>query len=124
MQRKSRNNKVSARLRRHESIRKNAFGTKARPRLCVYRSLREIYGALIDDESGWTLLSESTLNLRKQGALKTGGNKQAARAAGESLAKRAVKSGIESVVFDRAGYKYHGRVKAFSEAAREAGLKF
>ena len=124
MQRKFKNKKVAARFRRHKSIRKNAFGTKARPRLCINRSLREIYGALIDDESGCTLLSESTLNLRKQGSLKSGGNKKAAKAAGESLAKRAIKSGIKSVVFDRAGYKYHGRVKAFSEAAREAGLKF
>ena len=124
MQRKFQNKKVAARFRRHKSIRKAVFGTKVRPRLCVSRSLRELYGALIDDESGYTLLSESTLNLRKQGTLKSGANKEAAKAAGESLAKRAIKSGIESVVFDRAGYKYHGRVKAFSEAAREAGLKF
>ncbi len=124
MQRKFKSKKFVARFRRHKSIRKAVFGTKVRPRLCVYRSLRELYGALIDDESGYTLLSESTLNLRKRGTLKSGANKEAAKAAGESLAKRAIKSGIESVVFDRAGYKYHGRVKAFSEAAREAGLKF
>jgi len=124
LQRKFKDRKGSARFRRHRSIRKDVAGTKARPRLCIYRSLKEIYGALIDDETGCTLLSESTLRLRKHGPLKSGGNKKAAKAAGESLAKRALKSGIESVVFDRAGYKYHGRVRAFSEAAREAGLKF
>lgn len=113
-----------ARSRRHRSIRKQVSGTADRPRLCVFRSLREIYGALIDDETGHTLASESTQNLRKKGLLKGGGNKEAASKAGESLGKLAVEKGIDRVVFDRAGYKYHGRVKAFSEGARKAGLKF
>ena len=90
----------------------------------MFRSLREIYGSVIDDETGCTLLSESTLSLRKRGVLKAGGNKEAAMAAGESLGKKALEKGIISVVFDRAGYKYHGRAKAFSEGARKAGLKF
>ncbi len=124
MRRKFRSKKAGARFRRHRSVRKNTFGTKTCPRLCVFRSLREIYGSLVDDESGHIMLSESTLNLRKRGALKSGGNKDAAKVAGQSLGKRAIENGIESVVFDRAGYKYHGRVRAFSEGAREAGLRF
>ncbi|MBN1594090.1 MAG: 50S ribosomal protein L18 [Candidatus Coatesbacteria bacterium] len=124
MRRKFRSKKAEARFRRHLSVRKAISGTKARPRLCVFRSLRELYGSLIDDETGHTLFSESTLSLRKNGALKGGGNKDAAKAAGVSLAKKAIENGIESVVFDRAGYKYHGRVRAFSEGAREAGLRF
>jgi len=124
LNRKIKNKKVTARYRRHLSIRKRICGTKARPRLCVFRSLREIYGFLVDDERGYTLVCESTLSLRRRGSLKGGGNKDAAKVAGASLAKRAIEAGIESVVFDRAGYKYHGRVRAFSDGAREAGLKF
>lgn len=124
LKRQSRNKKVIARQRRHLGIRRRICGTKARPRLCVFRSLREIYGFLVDDERGYTLVCESTLSLHKRGSLKSGGNKDAARVAGKSLAKKAIEAGIESVVFDRAGYKYHGRVRAFSEGAREAGLKF
>jgi len=124
LQRKIKSKKVAARLRRHRSIRKKIFGTAQRPRLCVFRSLRYIYGALIDDESGRTLLSESTLSLCKKGSLQRGSNKEAAMVAGESLGKKALDKGITAVVFDRAGYAYHGRVKAFAEGARKAGLRF
>jgi len=124
LKRKSKNKKVAARHRRHVGIRKRISGTKARPRLCVFRSLRETYGFLVDDERGHTLVCESTLALRKRGSLKSGGNKDAAKVVGESLAKKALDAGIKSVVFDRAGYKYHGRVRAFSEGARAGGLEF
>ena len=90
----------------------------------MFRSLREIYGSLIDDETGQTLLTESTLSLRKSGLIMKGDKKDVSAIAGESLGKKALEKGISSVVFDRAGYKYHGRVKAFSDGARKAGLKF
>ena len=90
----------------------------------MFRSLRELYGLVVDDETGSILLSESTLSLRRRGVLKAGGNKEGAMVAGESLGTKALEKGIVSVVFDRAGYKYHGRAKAFCEGARKAGLKF
>lgn len=120
-------NRRSARLRRHRRIRKKVWGTPERPRLVVYRSLRNIEGQLVDDEASRTLLGLSTLeeSLRDFKS-ESGKNRRVeqARAAGRLLAERACESGISAVVFDRGGYKYHGRVKAFAEGARERGLKF
>lgn len=109
------------RLRRHKRIRAKISGTAARPRLDVYRSNSNIYAQIIDDENGVTLLSASTLEKEFEGY---GGNKEAAKAVGTMIAKRALERGITEVVFDRGGYVYHGRVQALAEAAREGGLKF
>ncbi|MGI5876262.1 MAG: 50S ribosomal protein L18 [Dethiobacteria bacterium] len=116
--------KKQAKKRRHLRVRKKIFGTAEKPRLSVYRSLNHMYAQIIDDNSGNTLLSVSTLDpsLREQIAIK--GNKEAARLIGETLAKRALEKGIEQVVFDRGGYLYHGRVQALAEGARSKGLKF
>ncbi len=109
------------RLRRHKRIRAKISGTAARPRLDVFRSNQNIYAQIIDDENGVTLLSASTLEKEFEGY---GGNKEAAKAVGTMIAKRALERGITEVVFDRGGYVYHGRVQALAEAAREGGLKF
>ena len=109
------------RLRRHKRIRAKISGTAARPRLDVFRSNANIYAQIIDDENGVTLLSASTLEKEFEGY---GGNKEAAKAVGAMIAKRALERGITEVVFDRGGYVYHGRVQALAEAAREGGLKF
>ena len=109
------------RLRRHKRIRAKISGTAARPRLDVFRSNANIYAQIIDDEAGVTLLSASTLDKEFEGY---GGNKEAAKAVGAMIAKRALERGITEVVFDRGGYVYHGRVQALAEAAREGGLKF
>ena len=109
------------RLRRHKRIRAKISGTAARPRLDVFRSNTNIYAQIIDDENGVTLLSASTLDKEFEGY---GGNKEAAKAVGTMIAKRALERGITEVVFDRGGYVYHGRVQALAEAAREGGLKF
>ena len=109
------------RLRRHKRVRAKISGTAARPRLNVFRSNANIYAQIIDDENGVTLLSASTLDKEFEGY---GGNKEAAKAVGTMIAKRAIERGITEVVFDRGGYVYHGRVQALAEAAREGGLKF
>ena len=109
------------RLRRHKRIRAKISGTAARPRLDVFRSNTNIYAQIIDDENGVTLLSASTLEKEFEGY---GGNKEAAKAVGTMIAKKALERGITEVVFDRGGYVYHGRVQALAEAAREGGLKF
>ena len=111
------------RLRRKKHIRKSVVGSAERPRLCVFRSARHIYAQLIDDESGTTVVAASSLapELREKGL---GGNKDGAREVGRLLGERAVAKGVESVVFDRNGFRYHGRVAALADAAREAGLKF
>jgi large subunit ribosomal protein L18 len=111
------------RQRVHTRIRKKLQGTEERPRLSVYRSLNNISVQIIDDHSGVTLLSASSLEGKKQGK-KQGGNVAAAKQIGKLIAERAKEKGITKVVFDRGGYLYHGRVKALAEAAREAGLKF
>ena len=113
------NTKHSARLRRKKHIRKIVRGTAERPRLTIFRSSKHIYAQLIDDESGRTLASASTL--KSDGF---GGNKDAAKSVGAEIAKRANAAKIETVVFDRNGYLYHGRVAALADGAREAGLKF
>jgi large subunit ribosomal protein L18 len=113
-----------ARKRRHQRVRKKIIGTAERPRLNVFRSLKHIYGQIIDDTQGHTLVAVSTLDpdLREQwpGLDKTA----QAKAVGQALAKRAQDKGIRKVVFDRGGYKYHGRVKALTEGSREGGLEF
>lgn len=116
----------TARIRRHRRIRKRVTGTAERPRLVVYRSLRNIEGQLVDDDAGQTLLGLSTLDPQLKEFEAEGQNRKIEHsfAAGRKLAERAREQGIEAVVFDRGGYKYHGRVKAFAEGAREGGLKF
>lgn len=104
----------------HSRIRKKVSGTAERPRLAVYRSLNHIYAQIIDDGSGRTLATASTTE--KDFAAKTGGNIEAAKVVGKSIADRALKAGVSSVVYDRGGYVYHGRVKALLDATREAGL--
>lgn len=104
----------------HSRIRKKVRGTADRPRLAVYRSLNHIYAQVIDDRSGRTLATASTTEKSLGG--KTGGNIEAARTVGKAIAERAQAAGISSVVFDRGGYVYHGRVKALIDASREAGL--
>ena len=108
-----------ARLRRHKRVRKAISGTPACPRLCVFRSLKNIYAQIIDDVAGATLVAASSLELEGNG-----GNKEAAKAVGELIAKKALEKSIENVVFDRGGYIYHGRVQELADGAREAGLKF
>ena len=107
----------------HHRIRKKIQGTAEKPRLNVYRSLNHIYVQLIDDTSGTTLASASTVK-GKKGGKKTGGNVASAKEIGKEIAQRAQEKGIKKVVFDRGGYLYHGRIKALADAAREAGLEF
>lgn len=117
-------NSNEARIRKHTRVRKKVSGTAARPRLNVFRSLTNIYAQVIDDTTGTTLVSASTLDGALKGKIKFGGNKDAAKEVGKLLAEKATDKGIKSVVFDRGGYIYHGRVKELAEAAREAGLEF
>src|SRR6185437_11776188 len=104
----------------HRRIRRKVKGSGERPRLAVYRSLNHIYAQVVDDQLGKTIVSASTTEKDLRGA--TGGNLDAARRIGKAIAERALEKGIESVVFDRGGYLYHGRIKALTDAAREAGL--
>jgi large subunit ribosomal protein L18 len=114
-----------ARKRRHERVRKTLSGTSARPRLNVFRSLSHIYAQVIDDTTGHTLVSASSLEkeISSLNGSETTKTKRAI-AVGKLVAERALAAGITEVVFDRGGYKYHGRVKALADASREAGLKF
>lgn len=117
--------KVVRRTRRHIGIRKLVGGTPDRPRLCVYKSLNHIYAQIIDDLAGRTLASASTLDKSAKGSLGgKSGNAGAAAAVGALLAQRAKAKGITKVAFDRAGFKFHGRVKALADAARKEGLLF
>lgn len=116
----SKNSKNVSRLRRHARVRRKISGTSETPRLCLYRSNKNIEAQIIDDVKGVTLVSSSSMALR----LENGSNVDAAKAVGADIAKKAVAAKIEVVVFDRSGYIYHGRVKALADAAREAGLKF
>jgi len=104
----------------HRRIRRKVKGSGERPRLAVYRSLNHIYAQVVDDQLGKTIVSASTTEKDLRGS--TGGNLDAARRIGKAIAERALEKGIESVVFDRGGYLYHGRIKALTDAAREAGL--
>ncbi|PSQ99248.1 MAG: 50S ribosomal protein L18 [Bacteroidetes bacterium SW_11_64_17] len=116
---KGKKEKVERRQRIHDSIRESMFGTSVRPRLSVYRSNRYIYAQLVDDLEGRTLASASSLADDVDGDTPT----EESRAVGELLAERADESGIEKAVFDRSGYKYHGRIEALAEGAREGGLQ-
>jgi len=112
------------RQRVHERVRTRVTGTAERPRLAVYRSLDHIYAQVIDDRSGKTLVSASSVDAESKKSVKGGGNVAAAKVIGKLVAERAKAAGVNKVVFDRGGYKYHGRVKALADAAREAGLQF
>ena len=109
------------RIKRHNRVRGKSTGTAERPRLCVFRSENNIYAQIIDDVAGNTLVSASSVEKGFEG---NGGNCEAAKKVGAAIAERALKKGIEDVVFDRGGYIYHGRVMALAEGAREGGLKF
>jgi large subunit ribosomal protein L18 len=113
-------NRAAVRSAVHKRIRRKLRGSTERPRLAVYRSLNHIYAQVIDDERGQTLISASTTEKDLRSG--TGGNIEAAQRIGRMIAERALAAGINSVVFDRGGYLYHGRVKALTDAAREAGL--
>ncbi|MHC4739305.1 MAG: 50S ribosomal protein L18 [Planctomycetota bacterium] len=116
--------KKKAASRRKYHVRKKVFGTPDRPRLLIFRSDRHIYAQIIDDVAGATLVSASTRVKSVRDQLKNGGNKKAAEVVGEAVAKQALGVGIKCVCFDRNRYKFHGRVKAFAESARKAGLAF
>jgi large subunit ribosomal protein L18 len=116
--------KNKLRKARHLKLRKKISGTEARPRLNVYRSLQHVYAQIINDETGATIASASSLDKELAPKIEYGGNTAAATAVGEAIAKRALEKGIKQVVFDRGGYIYHGRVAAVAAAAREAGLEF
>lgn len=113
-----------ARFRRDMRSRAKVFGTPERPRMVVFRSSRHIYVQIIDDLAGVTLASASTMSKGLRDSVKYGGNQNAAKAIGAAIAKQAMEVGIKAVCFDRNGYKYHGRVKALADAARQAGLAF
>lgn len=110
--------------RRHQRIRQKISGTAARPRLCIHKSARHLYAQLVDDEAGRTLAFVTTSVKSNQGGGKNYRNTGSAKKIGADLGAKARAKGIEAVVFDRGGYPYHGVVKAFADAAREAGLKF
>lgn len=109
-----------SRVRRHARVRAKISGTAETPRLCVYRSNKNIEAQIIDDVKGVTLVSSSSMTLK----LENGSNVDAAAAVGKDIAEKAIAKKIKTIVFDRSGYVYHGRVKALAEAAREAGLEF
>lgn len=113
-----------ARQRRHQRVRRRVHGTPERPRLTVFRSLRHIHAQVVDDTQGHTLVAASTLDGEVRGQLADKDKSAQAAVVGEVLAKRALVAGVEQVVFDRSGYKYHGRVKSLADAARKAGLEF
>ncbi|MEA3407017.1 MAG: 50S ribosomal protein L18 [Chloroflexota bacterium] len=115
---------LQARKRRHRRVRSQVVGTTERPRLNVFRSLRHIYAQIIDDSIGHTLVSSSTVDKEIRDECAELSKTEAARMVGETLAERALDRGITTVVFDRGGYRYHGRVRALAEAAREGGLDF
>ena len=113
-----------SRVRRHHRVRLRVYGTPDRPRLNVFRSNAHLYAQVIDDTTGKTLVSASTLDKEIKGKLKSGANLAAAVAVGRLVAERALQANLKSVVFDRGGYRFHGRIKALAEASREKGLKF
>ena len=112
------------RERIHRRVRQKVSGTVERPRLTVYRSINQIYAQVIDDRAGATLVSASSIDKETRKETKGGGNIATAKIIGRIIAERSIAAGITKVVFDRGGYKYHGRVEALANAAREAGLKF
>ncbi len=116
--------KNQLRKKKHMRIRKKISGTPERPRLNVYKSSKNIYAQLIDDSKGTTIVSASTVDAAVKGSIKSGGNKEAAKEVGKLIASRAVEKGIKTIVFDRGGYIYHGRIKELADAARAEGLEF
>lgn len=121
----TRSDRKAGRIRRHVRIRKRVFGTPERPRLAIFRSLNHIYAQVIDDRTGRTVVSASTLDADVKAAVGgNGGNLAAAKQVGITVARKAVEKGIKQVVFDRGGNIYHGRIAALAEAAREGGLEF
>jgi large subunit ribosomal protein L18 len=116
--------KYQQRLRRRFRVSKRVRGTPERPRLCVFRTLKHMYAQVIDDQAGKTLASASTVDKDLRGSMKNGGNKSAAQVVGKAIAERATAAGIKQVAFDRREFKYHGRIAALAQAAREAGLSF
>jgi large subunit ribosomal protein L18 len=116
--------KGEARLKRHRRVRKKVYGTAGRPRLSVYKSNRHIFAQIIDDDAGHTLASASSLALTLVQEKGQGGKKEVAKTVGRILAEAAVKAEVRRVVFDRGGYRYHGRVRALADGARESGLEF
>lgn len=113
-----------ARKRRHRRVRVKLYGTSERPRLNVFRSLKHIYAQVIDDSKGVTLVAASTIDKETAAKIKGKTKKEQAALVGEMIAERAKAVGVESVVFDRGGFRYHGRVKVLADAARKAGLQF
>ena len=118
------NSRNDNRLKRHQRVRKDVYGTPEMPRLCVFRSTKNIYAQVIDDVNGKTLASASSLDKEIKEQAAYGGNKAAAKLVGELVGKRAVAAGIKVVCFDRGGYLYHGRVAELADGARAAGLEF
>lgn len=112
------------RIRRQRRVRKKLIGTAERPRLCVFRSSKHIYVQVVDDSLGKTLVSAGTIEPAVRKDVVKGGNKAAAAAVGRLIAERAKQAGIDKVCFDRRSYRYHGRVQALADAAREGGLRF
>lgn len=115
-------NKNATRKKKQRRMRRKLIGNQERPRLCVFRSLNHIYAQIVDDFEGKTLAAASTLDLKDQ--IESGGNVEVAKQVGALIAEEAKKQGITKVVFDRSGYKYHGRVAALADGARENGLDF
>src|SRR5512138_3513218 len=120
----AKNSRSIARVRRHARVRKNLMGTTERPRLNVFKSLSGIYAQIIDDQAGHTILSASTVDHDLREKVKGLKKSEQAKLIGQTLAERAKDKGIQTVVFDRGGYRYIGRVKAFADGAREGGLQF
>jgi large subunit ribosomal protein L18 len=116
--------KIKRKNRRKSHVRKKVFGTPARPRLAVFRSNRHIYCQVIDDISGRTLASAGSMDKDLRAKAAYGGNVKTAQLIGEKIAERTKAAGVQAVVFDRRGFRFHGRVKALAESARKAGLKF
>ena len=116
--------RLKGRQTRHRRIRKKISGTSSRPRLAVFRSARHIYAQAIDDSAGSTLAASSTIEIQKSLKKTYTGNKEAAKAVGTDVAKKLIEKSISTVVFDRGGFVYHGRVQALADGAREAGLNF
>ena len=116
--------RLKGRKTRHRRIRKKISGTSSRPRLAIFRSARHIYAQAIDDSAGSTLAASSTLTIQKSLKKTYTGNKEAAKAVGTDVAKKLIEKSISTVVFDRGGFVYHGRVQALADGAREAGLNF
>ena len=116
--------RLKGRKARHRRIRKKISGTSSRPRLAVFRSTRHIYAQAIDDSAGSTLAASSTLTIQKSLKKTYTGNKEAAKAVGADVAKKLIEKSISTVVFDRGGFIYHGRIQALADGARESGLNF